>query len=175
MRGRGGEYPVVGRDDELAVFQRAVARAAQGQPAVVLVSGDPGIGKSTLLSEAARRTGTRLYLGRCVHVGGDVLPLAPLVDLIRQVQRDRDIGGLHSVDSLSEVATSGGGRVGDLFSLALELVGELGMAGPVLVGFDDLHWGDPATWDLLEYIARNLVDRRSGSATRALRAHHVIN
>jgi tetratricopeptide (TPR) repeat protein len=32
--------------------------------------------------------------------------------------------------------------------------------GPVIVGFDDLHWGDPATWDLFEYLARNLADER---------------
>ena len=160
MTGRDRVYPVVGRDPEVAVFQRAVTRAAEGQPGVVLVSGDAGIGKSTLLFEAARRAGTQLYLGRCVHVGGDAIPLAPLVDLIRQVQRERDVGQLNSLESLSELATSGAGRVGDVFTLALQLVGELGADGPVLVGFDDLHWGDPATWDLFEHVARNLVDER---------------
>ena len=132
----------------------------EGQPGVVLVSGDPGIGKSTLLAEAARRTGTPLYLGRCVHVGGDAIPLAPLVDLIRQVRRGSDAGRLRALESLGELATSGAERVGDLFTLALELVGELGADGPVIVGFDDLHWGDPATWDLFEHLARNLVDER---------------
>jgi hypothetical protein len=77
MRGRAGNHPVVGRDHELALVQRAVTRAAAGQPGVVLVSGDPGIGKSTLLSEAARLTGTQLYLGRGVHVDGEANPLAP--------------------------------------------------------------------------------------------------
>ena len=108
MGGRGVAHPVVGRDDELAVFQRAVSSAAEGQPGVVLVSGDPGIGKSTLLSEAARRADLRLFLGRCVHVGGDAIPLAPLVDLIRQVQRLSDVGQLHSLESLSELAASQG-------------------------------------------------------------------
>jgi DNA-binding CsgD family transcriptional regulator/tetratricopeptide (TPR) repeat protein len=160
MRGRGGVHPVVGRDQELEVFQRAVARATASQPGVVLVVGDAGIGKSTLLLEAARLTGTRLYLGRCVHVGGDAIPLAPLVDLIRQVQRANDVGQLHALEALSELATSSGGRVGDVFALALDLVGELGAEAPVIVGVDDLHWGDPATWDLFEYLARNLVDER---------------
>jgi DNA-binding NarL/FixJ family response regulator/tetratricopeptide (TPR) repeat protein len=160
MGGRGVAHPVVGRDDELAVVQRAVARAAEGQPGVVLVSGDPGIGKSTLLSEAARRAGLPLFLGRCVHVGGDAIPLAPLVDLVRQVQRGSDVGQLHSLESLSELVTSGAGRVGDVFILTLGLVGELGAEGPVIVGFDDLHWGDPATWDLFEHLARSLVDER---------------
>ena len=160
MGGRSGGHPVVGRDDELALFQRAVAAAAEGQPGVVLVSGDPGIGKSTLLSEAARRTGTQLYLGRCVHVGGEAIPLAPLVELIRQVQRGSDVGRLRSLEPLSELRTSGAGRVGDVLILALGLVGELGADGPVIVGFDDLQWGDPATWDLFEHLARNLVDER---------------
>ena len=69
------------------MFERAVTRASDGQPTVVLVSGDPGIGKSTLLAAAAQRAEVELFVGRCVHVGGDAIPLAPLVDLIRQVQR----------------------------------------------------------------------------------------
>ena len=155
-----GERPVVGRDRELAVFRRAAARAAEGQPGVVLVSSDAGIGKSTLLSEATRFTGTQLYLGRCVHVDGNTIPLAPLVDLIRQVRRESGGGRMQSLDSLGELATSGGGRAGEVFTLAVELVGELGTHGPVIVGFDDLHWGDAATWDLFEHLVRNLVDER---------------
>jgi DNA-binding NarL/FixJ family response regulator len=160
MGGRGVAHPVVGRDDELAVIQQAVARAADGQAGVVLVSGEPGIGKSTLLAEAARRADLPLFLGRCVHVGGEAIPLAPLVDLIRQVQRDSDITHLEALESLSELATSGEGRAGDVFILTLGLVGELGAKAPVIVGFDDLHWGDPATWDLFEHLARSLVDER---------------
>src|SRR6478672_2062179 len=83
MAGRGGRAPIVGRDEELGVFARAVARAAEGQPTVVLVSGDPGMGKSTLLAEAGRRTDTAVYVGRCAHVGGDAIALAPVVDLVR--------------------------------------------------------------------------------------------
>ena len=160
MGGRARGSLVVGRDEELAVFERAVARASDGQPTAVLVSGDPGIGKSTLLAAAARRAEVELFVGRCVHVGGDAIPLAPLVDLIRQVQRGRDATHLPSLEPLIALATSTPGRAGDLFASALALVGELGADGPVLVGFDDLHWGDPATWDLFEHLARNLVEER---------------
>ena len=82
----------VGRDEELVLFERAVTRASDGQPTVVLVSGDPGIGKSALLAAAAQSAEVDLFVGRCVHVGGDAIPLAPLVDLLRQVQRGRDAG-----------------------------------------------------------------------------------
>jgi DNA-binding CsgD family transcriptional regulator len=160
MAGRGRENPMVGRDAEVALFQRAVARAADGQPAIVLVSGDPGMGKSTLLAGAARHAEVELFAGRCVHVGGDAIPLAPVVDLIRQVQRRRDPAEVPSLRPLVDLATSGAGRPGDLFSLTFELVRELGAVAPVVVGFDDLHWGDPATWDVFEHVARNLVDER---------------
>ena len=160
MGGRGGGNPVVGRDAELALFERAVARATQGAPGTVLVSGDPGIGKSTLLAEAARRSKVELLVGRCVHVGGDAIPLAPVVDLVRQVQRRCDPLTLPSLALLVELATAGAGRAGDLQTLALGLINELGAGAPVIVGFDDLHWGDPATWDVFEHLARNVVDER---------------
>lgn len=167
MGHRSEGHAIVGRDEELARFERAVARAAGGEPAIVLVSGDPGIGKTTLLAEAARRAGVELFAGRCVHVGGDAIPLAPVVDLIRQVQRRRDPVTLPSLAPLVEVATSGAGRPGaplspgTLLSSVVAVVGELGADAPVVIGFDDLHWGDPGTWDVFEHLARNLVDERA--------------
>ena len=65
----------VGRIDELAVFERAFADARAGVPSTLLVGGDAGIGKSTLIAEAAERAGVNLYVGRCVPIGGDVIPL----------------------------------------------------------------------------------------------------
>ena len=47
----------VGRNDELAAFERAVAAAREGAPAVLLIGGEAGIGKSTLVTEGARRAG----------------------------------------------------------------------------------------------------------------------
>ncbi|MBV9952272.1 MAG: AAA family ATPase [Acidimicrobiia bacterium] len=150
----------VGRDDEVDRFTRALTRAGEGQPAVLLVSGDPGIGKSMLLAEAARRAEAELFVGRCVHVGGDAIPLAPLVDLLRQLQRRRDVSQIPSLEALVRLSEQGADSVGDVFTLTLDLLGELGAHGRVIVGFDDLHWGDPATWDLFEHICRNLVDER---------------
>jgi DNA-binding NarL/FixJ family response regulator len=160
MAGGGGDNVVVGRDDELAVFDRAVERARGGEPSTVLVSGDAGIGKSTLVAEAARRAGVELFAGRCVHVGGDAIPLAPVVDLIRQVQRRADPTELAALAPLVDVATSRSGRPGDLLALALDLVGQLGARAPVVVAVDDLHWGDPGTWDVFEHLVRNVVDER---------------
>ena len=79
----------VGRRGELAVFERAVDVARRGGPAVLLVGGDAGIGKSTLVTEGARRAGVDLFVGRCVPMGGEVIPLAPLAELLRDVRRSK--------------------------------------------------------------------------------------
>ncbi|MEP7115617.1 MAG: ATP-binding protein, partial [Ilumatobacteraceae bacterium] len=70
----------VGRRAELATFASAVADARSGLPSVVLISGDAGIGKSTFVAEGALRSQAALYLGRSAHVGGSVIPLAPIAD-----------------------------------------------------------------------------------------------
>src|SRR5215210_413524 len=76
---------VLGREDELRQLESAVAAAATGTPSLVLVGGEAGIGKTTLVSEAARRTGKPLLWARAMHVGNEPMPLAPVVDLLRQI------------------------------------------------------------------------------------------
>jgi DNA-binding CsgD family transcriptional regulator len=159
----------VGRSAELARFGQAIVDARNGLPSVVLVGGDAGIGKTTFVREAASRAGVNLYLGRSTHIGGDTIPLAPVADLIRQVRRARPellaekptLGPLSgwftpgSIGADPSIAGQGG-----LFVAVLELVGLLAADDIVLVGFEDLHWADSATWDLLDYLARNLIDER---------------
>ena len=158
----------VGRHAELAAFERAVSDARNGLPSVVLVSGEAGIGKTTIVRESAARAGVDRYLGRTSHLGGDTIPLAPLADLLRQVRRTKpDV--LEEVPALHEwvapgAPSRGPGRSADggLFTAVLELLTQLGDgaggAGAVIVGFEDLHWADAVTWDLFEYLARNLID-----------------
>jgi tetratricopeptide (TPR) repeat protein len=156
----------VGRRSELDVFARVVEDARNGLPAVVLVGGDAGIGKTTLVREGALRARVPVYLGRSTHIGGDIIALAPLVDLLRQVRRSaRDVRTDTSdfaplrdwfarVPELSEASQGG------LFVAVLELLTLLAADDVVVVGFEDLHWADEVTWDLFEYLARNLIDER---------------
>ena len=159
----------VGRRPELAIFDGAIVDARKGLPSVVLVGGDAGIGKTTTVSESALRANVALYLGRSTHIGGDVIPLAPLADLLRQVRRSRpdlltdtpDLAPLHHwyAPSRDEAESSDAPR-GGLFVAVLELVNHLAADDAVLVGFEDLHWADTVTWDLFEFLARNLIDER---------------
>ncbi len=158
----------VGRSEELASLDRAVAGARGGLPGVLLLGGEAGIGKSTLISEGAARAGVALYLGRCVHIGGDVIPLAPLTDLLRQVSRSRPAAlTTPTVAPLARWLTRASDTPqdtdsdrGGLFVAVLNLIGHLAADDAVIVGLEDLHWADTVTWDLFEFLARNLTDER---------------
>ena len=131
---------------------------------MLLIDGDAGIGKSSLVAEAARRANVPLMLGRSAHIGGDVIPLAPLTDLLRQVQRfmpETLADGGESMP-LAQWLTPGSGQgapaVGEVFLPVLELVARLAGDDAIIIGLEDLHWADTSTWDLFELLARNLFD-----------------
>jgi len=157
----------VGRRAELATFEFAIVDARKGLPSVLLVGGDEGIGKTTLVSESARRSGVVFFLGRSSPVGGDVVPLAPLTDLLRQIRRFAPdlVGATPELESLRRwLGTGTASRPvaadGGLFVAVLEMLARLADDDAIVVGFEDLHWADAATWDLFEYLARNLIDER---------------
>ncbi|HKA97043.1 MAG TPA: AAA family ATPase, partial [Streptosporangiaceae bacterium] len=159
-----GTRRFVDRDIELARFARAVEGARHGTPAVLLVGGEAGIGKSSLVREGAARAGIASFLGRSVQVGGQPLPLSPLVDLIRQIGR-RQPRGLLDQPAFARLtrltrasAQLNGESAGGIFDAMLGLVGVLGADTAVLAGFEDLHWADGTTWDVFEFLVRNLLD-----------------
>ncbi|MBI4935383.1 MAG: AAA family ATPase [Actinobacteria bacterium] len=169
MPARPPDPDFVGRLTELATFDRAISDARSGLPSVLLVSGDAGIGKTTIVSESAARAGVPLYLGRSTHIGGDTIPLAPLADLLRQVRRSSPdlladtpaLSLLHDwIAPRSAIHTPDESSHGGLFVAVLELLGHLAADAPIVVGFEDLHWADAVTWDLVDYLARNLIDER---------------
>ena len=136
---------------------------------MVLVGGDAGIGKTTIVTESAARAGVGLYLGRSTHIGGDTIPLAPLADLVRQVRRSNPdlLSEAPALAALQQWFAPGaavhelnGSPHGGLFVAVLELITQLSADGAVIVGFEDLHWADTVTWDLFEYLARNLIDEQ---------------
>jgi hypothetical protein len=86
----------VGRGTELAALVAALESAVAGAPAVVLVGGEAGVGKTRLVEEAAERArsdGARVLTGSCIELGGEGVPLSPLVDALRTLMRvmDRDV------------------------------------------------------------------------------------
>jgi transcriptional regulator with AAA-type ATPase domain/tetratricopeptide (TPR) repeat protein len=78
--------PFVGRASELAMLHEVLERAERGQGQIVGITGEPGVGKSRLLSEFRLALGperARVLFGRCVSYGG-AIPYLPIVDVVHQ-------------------------------------------------------------------------------------------
>ena len=78
----------VGRAEELDHLVALLGRAERGRPAVGLIAGDAGVGKTRLLDELADRAegrGVRVLVGGCMEVGDVGLPYVPFVDAFRDL------------------------------------------------------------------------------------------
>jgi DNA-binding NarL/FixJ family response regulator len=173
----------VGRTDELARLAGVLERAEAGRPAVALVAGDAGVGKTRLLSQLAgqaRERGVNVLVGGCMEVGDLGLPYVPFLDAFRELGtrpgeaellapllRSSPVVG-HLLSAALRGRTAGGGQVGtggdgfervQLFDGVLSLLERLSEAAPVLLIVEDLHWADRSTRDLLAFLVRTL---RSG-------------
>jgi DNA-binding CsgD family transcriptional regulator/tetratricopeptide (TPR) repeat protein len=177
MGGRVASPTFVGRVEELELLEAARVRAADGEPAVVLVGGEAGVGKTRLIAELTSRhvsEGTRVLVGGCVPVGDGVLPYAPIVEAVRILLAElgpEAVRGLvgPSWPELARLAP-GLGRPQDdpagpatqsrLFELLLGLLGRLGEQAPLVLVVEDLHWADQSTRELLAFLVRNLRRER---------------
>jgi DNA-binding CsgD family transcriptional regulator/tetratricopeptide (TPR) repeat protein len=167
---------LVGRDREMAQLRAAVARTVAGEPGVVLVGGEAGVGKSRLLEAAFGSTaGVRVLTGGCIEVGGESLPFVPVVEALRTLTRttstadlDRLLGPARRelARLLPELAVDDSpagappGTTAQLFELLLGVLGRLGAEQPLVLVVEDLHWADRSTLDLVAFLVRALQGTR---------------
>ena len=166
---------LVGRREELARLEASFGRAAAGEPSVVLLVGEAGVGKTRLVDELTARAtaaGARVLAGGCVQLGGEGLPFVPIVDALRHLVRTtppdeldvllgparRDLARLlPELDpAAAGSASADPGATSRLFELLLGLVGRLAAAQPLVLVVEDVHWADRSTLDLLAFLARVL-------------------
>jgi class 3 adenylate cyclase len=172
----------VGRADELRDLKRAVEGALQGRGGLVMVSGEPGIGKTRLADEVgvyARLGGAQVLTGRCYEAESSV-PYMPFVEAMRAYVATRppdelrqELGGAAS--DVAKLVSDIRDRIPDLPSaprhegeeeryrlfegVASFLVNAAGST-PVILVLDDLHWADAPSLRLLQHLARRLTDSR---------------
>jgi predicted ATPase len=132
---------VRGRDAELAAVGVQLDRVRSGTGAVVLVEGEPGMGKSRLLAEAARiarRLGFRVGAGVADPHAGAV-ELGPLMTaLFDGLEPLLDRSELRDLRSVSEQRYW---LLQDLQAMLEEAAAQ----GPLLISLDDQHWADSGT------------------------------
>ena len=169
---------LVGREHELGVLHECLHRALSHQRQLVLVTGEPGIGKTALVDAfeqqaVAEVPGLRLARGQCLEGYGGTEAYYPMLEALGQLWRGS--GGEAVVQTLATHAPTwlvqfpalvtrdhrdtlqrellGATRERMLREIA-EALEVLTAEQPLLLIFEDLHWVDPATVDLLGALAR---------------------
>ena len=171
--------PLVARDSERAELFGALDAAQKSQPSVLLLGGEPGVGKTRLASEAlaeADRRGFRTFVGRSYESEGTP-PYQPFIEVMEMALANlppevlrRDLG-----DSAGEVARllpELRQRFDDippsldlppeqerryLFNSVRDFIARAAETQPICVLFDDMHWADEASLLLFEHIAQHLA------------------
>ena len=154
----------VGRDGALAALAEAWRTARAQGPAVVLVAGEAGIGKSRLLAEFARtlEPTVRLARGACAEFGGEGLAYTPFVAVLRRLLRggEAPAGRYRELarwfPELGEAHEADTGRH-RLYEEILALIEQAAADLPVVLAVEDLHWADTASRELFAFLARNLT------------------
>jgi DNA-binding CsgD family transcriptional regulator/tetratricopeptide (TPR) repeat protein len=171
-----GSSALVGRAEELARLLAALDQAEQGRPAMVLIAGDAGVGKTRLVAELAhqaRQRGVRVLVGGCLEVGDVGLPYVPVVAALRGFAAEADGRALLATaakglprlarllpelaDEPNAPASLGEGLEQlQLFDGVGSLLVRLSQHAPLLLVLEDLQWADASTRELVAFLHQTL-------------------
>ena len=167
---------LIGREAEFGRLRSALSAAQSGSGVVAFLVGEAGIGKSRLaaaLAAEASATGALVLTGRAVPAGLSA-PYRPLTEALQQGLRMRAMPAdpslvpwLPALRAVIPVVTGPGGTVPGIASYGelsnavrgeavLQLLRRLRGGRAVLLLLEDLHWADPDTVAVLEYLTDNL-------------------
>ena len=150
---------LVGRQAECDCVARLVEEARQGKSGVLVVRGEPGIGKSALLAHAIELSqGMRLLRARGVESEA-AIPFAGLLELLRGATDVIDRIPISQAESLRGALGLGPAVRSDRFMIgaaSLSVLAALAEAAPLLVAVDDAHWLDEESSAALSFAIRRL-------------------
>jgi DNA-binding CsgD family transcriptional regulator len=173
----------VGRRDELERLRAAFEHATAGRGQIVMLAGEPGIGKTRTaqeLADHASRLGAVALWGRC-HEEAGAPPYWPWVQVIKAILRDAAAEALLSgldggASDMADIVPEIRGLLSNLEPSALladpaearwrmfetirRFIVSLCERKPVAILLDDLHWADAPSLRLLEFLAPELADSR---------------
>jgi class 3 adenylate cyclase len=172
----------IGRADEMAALRAAIDASLGGQASLVMIAGEPGIGKTRLAEEAgvyARLRGAQVLVGHS-YEGEAATPYSTFVEAIRDCVASRPDhalkaelgeGGSDVAKLVSEIRK----RIPDLpparsadpneerirlFDSAASFLINASKANPIMLLLDDLHWADKPSLLLLQHLARRFKGSR---------------
>ncbi|MEU7575356.1 AAA family ATPase [Micromonospora sp. NPDC049240] len=156
---------LVGRDPELSTLDEVVTDLASGRGRSVWIDGEPGVGKTALLTELCGRVGRcaiALFTARAAEAA-DIFPLRVLLDALRVGPGSTDPDRAAIAERLwgrdGDDSPGTGNAVTAAAELLTVLVDRLCAAGPVMIVVDDMQWADETTlavWGRLDEATRQL-------------------
>lgn len=172
--------PFVAREEERAELCSFLDGLDQGRGAVVLIGGEPGVGKTRLteeLAEQARRRAHRVLVGHC-YEAETAPPYIPFVEIIEAAMREVSPETLRLAlgDAAGEVAKivpqirtmfddippplelPAEQERRYLFNSLWEFIERAALTRPLVLVLDDVHWADDSTLLAAEHIAQRLKD-----------------
>ena len=175
-----GRTTFVGRDAERAEGRRLLERAIGGHGGLLLLGGEPGVGKTRLaeeLLEDGRQRGCLAVVGRCYETEGTP-PFIPWVEIVersvRIVPRAAFRAALADVapevarlvpelrrlfpDIPAPIELPPGQQRRYLFNSFLEFLERGAQVSPYVILVDDLHWADESTLLLLQHVAQRIAE-----------------
>ncbi len=168
----GALTPFVGRSAELHLLQSRFEQVKSGQPGLILIAGEAGVGKTRLLRELdfAFEDAASILHGRCYE---DVeIPYLPFVDAFRSlfeqhpdyltnIDQGTIEGALRLLNKAPESSAAPQSMEQDragLFISVASLLVEVSQRHPVVLILDDLHWVDHSSLDLLTHLVFAVAD-----------------
>lgn len=170
--------PPIGRDAELKLLMRHLEEAMAGRGSVVLIGGEPGIGKThltTALAEAARLRGALVRIGHCYEAEGSA-PYTPFIESLETSLRTGSAKNLRfalgddaaeiarimpelrtvypDIPPALEVPPDQQRRL--LFSAFRSFIERASRLTPIVYIYEDMHWADEPTLLMIEQIAKHL-------------------
>ena len=169
---RSASRLLVGRDEELARLDALVDEIVAGHRlGTVLVEGPAGIGKTRVVGELGARLqdrGIDVVVGHCVAQGEEMLPYAPVMELLAELVRREgaaevlraagpagpELGRLVPALGVADVLAVDSARSPRLFQAVSALLQNLSFRRPLVIVVEDVHWADTSTRELLALLAR---------------------
>jgi DNA-binding winged helix-turn-helix (wHTH) protein/predicted ATPase len=169
--------PLVGRDAEVARLHEHLARARSGERQFVFVTGEAGIGKTSVVDAFLAQVGERgtacIARGLCIEYRGSGEPYLPVLDAVGRLCRASEaehtlaVLGHHAptwLDQMPGVVSAKAREARQAMVLRptrdrmlremADALEALTVYRPLVLALEDLHWSDHATLDLIAWLAR---------------------
>ena len=159
----GGSEHLVGRDETLDRLRATFEHALAGRGRVVLVAGEPGIGKTAVLSALAEEAADRSAVVTWGQCWDDSIAPAfwPWTQVLRELDHPTAPAAGQLLSIPGQAAESDGtADQFDMFDAVRTVLVDVSESHGLLVVLDDLHWADEATMALLSFLARHVQRTR---------------